>query len=189
MDPLPRSFFVRPTIEVALDLLGQTLLHELPEGITAGRIVEVEAYLGEGDPASHAFRGPRGRAELMFREGGVAYVYMSYGMHHCFNVVTDRAGVGGAVLVRAVEPLGGIDLMRKRRGRTALWDLGSGPGKLAQALGIGPAQNGLDLLASTLRVVKGNAAKRIEKGPRIGITQAADWPLRFVDADSAYRSR
>jgi DNA-3-methyladenine glycosylase len=189
MESLPRSFFVRPTIEVALDLVGMTLVHELPDGAVAGRIVEVEAYLGEGDPASHAFRGPRGRAELMFRVGGVAYVYMSYGVHHCFNVVTDRSGVGGAVLVRAVEPLRGIELMQARRGRTELWDLGSGPGKLAQALGIGPTQNGLDLISSQLRVVGGTPAKRIAKSPRIGITQAADWPLRFVDADSAYRSR
>src|SRR5688500_526910 len=104
MARLPRSFFLRPTVTVARDLLGKTLVHRTQEGLAAGRIVEVEAYLGEDDPASHAFRGPRGRAEMMFRAGGVAYVYFSYGVHWCANVVTGEAGTGGAVLIRALEP-------------------------------------------------------------------------------------
>lgn len=189
MPRLPRSFFVRPTIEVARELLGKTVIHRTPEGLAAGRIVEVEAYLGEDDPASHAFRGPRGRAEMMFREGGVAYVYFSYGVHWCANVVTGAPGVGGAVLIRALEPTQGLALMRRRRGREPLTDLTSGPGKAAQALGIGPAQNGADLVRSPLAILAGPAPDAIAVSPRIGITRAADWPLRFYVPGSPFVSR
>lgn len=186
---LPRSFYTRDPVTVARALLGQFLEHRTPEGVAAGRIVEVEAYLGEDDPASHAFRGAQGRAEVMFREGGIAYVYFSYGVHWCMNVVAGPAGVGGAVLLRAVEPVEGITLMQRRRGRDALTDLGSGPGKLAQALGIGRQQNGADLMRSELRILEGPAAPDIAVSPRIGITKAADWPLRFYLADSPHISR
>jgi len=186
---LPRAFYVRPTVEVARDLLGKTLVHRTPDGLASGRIVEVEAYLGEDDPASHAFRGPRGRAELMFREGGLAYVYFSYGVHYCMNVVTGPAGTGGAVLIRALEPLRGVALMRRRRAREPLTELASGPGKLAQALAIGPEQNGLSLLKSSLSLQPGAAPASIAESPRIGITRAADWPLRFYDPASPHVSR
>jgi DNA-3-methyladenine glycosylase len=189
MPRLPRSFYVRPTLTVARELLGQVLWHRTPEGIAAGRIVEVEAYLGEDDPASHAFRGPRGRAEVMFREGGVAYVYFSYGVHWCANVVTGPAGTGGAVLMRALAPVRGIALMRRRRGRENLTDLASGPGKLAQALGIGAEQNGADLIASPLGVFEGAAPAEVGVSPRIGITKAADWPLRFFVPGDPHVSR
>jgi len=194
--PLPRSFFTRGAAAVARDLLGKTLVHETALGAAAGRIVEVEAYLGQGeDPASHAHRGPRGRAEVMFREGGVAYVYVSYGVHRCVNVVTGRAGEGGAVLVRALEPLHGVALMAARRGvdpatherdRRAL---AGGPGKLAQALAIGLAENGACLRTSALRVCDGPPPARIVATPRIGITKAVESLLRFVEEGSPHLSR
>jgi DNA-3-methyladenine glycosylase len=188
--PLPLSFFTRPTVEVARDLLGKALVRRMPEGVAAGRIVEVEAYLGEGeDPASHAHRGPRGRAAVMFERGGIAYVYLSYGVHRCANVVTGRRGEGGAVLIRALEPLLGEALMRARRGVAERRALASGPGKLTQALAIGEAENGACLRRSTLIVAEGPPPARIEATPRIGITRAADWPLRFVEAGSAFLSR
>jgi DNA-3-methyladenine glycosylase len=187
--PLPRAFYLRPTEEVARGLIGAVLVHATPEGVASGRIVEVEAYLGESDPASHAYRGPRGRAEVMFREGGCAYVYFSYGVHWCMNVVTEGEGVGGAVLIRALEPLEGLDLMRRRRGREDPRDLASGPGKLTQALGIGRSENGLDLIESRLTIVKGAPPAAIEATPRIGISKAADWALRFVEKGSAFASR
>jgi DNA-3-methyladenine glycosylase len=192
---LPRAFYVRPTVDVARDLLGKVLVHETAEGVAAGRIVEVEAYLGPDDPASHAFRGPRGRAWVMFEAGGRAYVYFSYGVHWCMNVVTAPAGTGGAALVRALEPVAGIDLMRRRRGREALADLASGPGKLAQALAIGPAENALDLVPRSrgarpaLTILDGDAPAAIDATPRIGITRAAEWPLRFLERGSAFVSR
>ncbi len=186
--PLPRSFYRRPTVEVARDLLGKVLRHATPAGAAAGRIVEVEAYLCEEDPASHAFRGPTPRSRIMFEEGGRAYVSFSYGMHCCMNVVCHPRGAAGAVLLRALEPFGeGIDLMRRRRGREAEADLCSGPGKLTQALGITLAENGADLVRSALTIVAedGRLAGRppdalaIEASPRIGISRAQDRPLRF----------
>ncbi len=187
--PLPRAFYLRPTVEVARGLLGKVLVHDAADGLAAGRIVEVEAYLGEQDPASHAYRGPRGRAEVMFRRGGIASVYFTYGMHFCMNVVCERAGAGGAVLLRAIEPLAGLDLMRRRRGREGLRDLGSGPGKLAQALAIARPENGLDLLGSRLRVLDGPPPAAIDVSERIGIKTATDWPLRFTERGSAFVSR
>ena len=189
MPRLPRSFFTRDTITVARALLGQVLQHRTAEGLAAGRIVEVEAYLGEDDPASHAFRGPRGRAEVMFRRGGIAYIYFSYGMHWCMNVVTGPAGTGGAVLLRALEPTAGIPLMQRRRGREKATDLASGPGKLAQALGIDRAQNAADLTRSALTILSAPPPERIASSPRIGITRAADWPLRFYIPGSPHVSR
>lgn len=189
MPRLPRSFFTRDTVTVARALLGTVLQHRTSEGVAAGRIVEVEAYLGEDDPASHAFRGPRGRAEMMFRQGGVAYVYFSYGVHWCMNVVTGPAGHGGAVLIRALEPTAGIALMQRRRGRDEPTALASGPGKLAQALGIARAQNGADLVSSSLSVLAGPAVEEVAVSPRIGISRAADWPLRFFVPGNAHVSR
>jgi DNA-3-methyladenine glycosylase len=187
---LPRAFYLRGTVEVARDLIGKILAHRTPEGLAAGRIVEVEAYLGREDPASHAFRGPTPRAKVMFEEGGRAYVYFSYGVHWCVNVVTGPEGTGGAVLIRALEPIAGIGLMRRRRGREALEDLCSGPGKLTRALGIGPALNRADLLASPLTVREGpRAAGRIGVSTRIGIRRATHEPLRFFEVGNPHVSR
>ncbi len=166
------------------------LRHETAEGVAAGRIVEAEAYLGTEDPASHAYRGPSGRAWVMFEAGGCAYVYFSYGTHWCMNVVAGPKGVGGAVLIRALEPLEGLDLMRARRGRDAPEDLCSGPGKLARALGIGPEQNAADLRASALTVRKAPFPPgEIAVSPRVGISRAVDAPLRFFERGNPHVSR
>lgn len=183
---VPKRFFERGAAEVAPDLLGLYLVHATRDGLVAGRIVEVEAYLPEGDAASHAFAGRTARNAAMFGPGGHAYVYFVYGVHHCFNVVTGRSGSGQAVLVRALEPLEGIELMRARRGRHS--PLCDGPGKLTVAFGIGPEHDGTDLARGPLGIFRpkshaGRAPFRV--GPRIGITKAAEMPLRFVSAPAA----
>jgi DNA-3-methyladenine glycosylase len=175
MKALPRSFYARPTVEVARDLLGKVLVH----GKTSGRIIEVEAYLGADDLAAHSARGLTGRTRVIFGPPGHAYVYLIYGMYECLNVVAEPDGVPGCVLIRALEPLTGIDLMRQRRGRD---DLASGPGKLTVAMGITRAHNGKDLVRGPLRIVDGPTGE-IRVTPRIGITKCVDWPLRFVLLD------
>lgn len=187
--PLPRAFYLRPTAEVARDLLGKVLVHRTAAGEAAGRIVEVEAYLGQDDAASHAFRGPTPRARIMYEEGGRAYVYFSYGTHWCMNVVTEPRGRAGAVLVRALEPVLGIDIMKERRLREAVLDLCSGPGKLAQALGIGAAENGADLVRSSLFLRAGAPPREVAVSKRIGITRNAEAPLRFFEAGNPFVSR
>jgi DNA-3-methyladenine glycosylase len=175
---LPRSFYERPTAEVARDLLGKLIVF----GGLSGRIVEVEAYLGREDLASHAARGITPRSRVMFGPPGHAYVYFIYGMYDCLNFVTEPDGTPGAVLIRALHPVSGISAMRKRRPAAAtLEDLARGPGKLTLALGITRALNGADVTRGPL-VVKDdgyNAQHAIACGPRIGIRHCADWPLRF----------
>ncbi|HJO27286.1 MAG: 3-methyladenine DNA glycosylase [Planctomycetes bacterium] len=176
---LPRGFFTRPADLVARDLLGCVLTHTSAEGRAGGRIVETEAYLPEGDPASHAHRGPTPRNASMFLVGGHAYVYLVYGLHLCFNVVTGPAGSGQAVLIRALEPVAGMELMAERRGRP---ELCNGPARLVQALGIERIQDGADLLDGPLTVCTGQplpASTSIACGPRIGINRAVELPLRF----------
>jgi DNA-3-methyladenine glycosylase len=189
----PRSAFLAPTPDVARGLLGWVLAHETRAGLVAGRIVETEAYLGLADPAAHSYRGETARCASMFGAPGHAYVYLSYGMHRCFNVVTQRAGIGEAVLVRALEPLVGLDVMRARRGVERARDLASGPGKLCQALGIELEDDGADLLRSRLRLLvppaSAPSAIEVAVGPRIGITRAADLALRFVVRGSPWASR
>jgi DNA-3-methyladenine glycosylase len=191
--PLPRAFYARPTATVARELVGKVLMHDTPEGRTSGRIVEVEAYLGLDDPASHAFRGPTPRAAIMFGEGGFSYVYLSYGMHHCLNVVAHAPDASGAVLIRALDPLEGLELMAARRfgpfhdvpGSPSpkdrrIQEYASGPGRLCQALGVNRTHNGLDLQRSPLRVLDDHAAVgAIAASPRIGISQARDLALRY----------
>ncbi|MBD3222062.1 DNA-3-methyladenine glycosylase [bacterium] len=200
--PLPRRFYGRATEEVARDLLGCILWTDTGGEIAAGRIVETEAYLGEGeDPASHAHGGPTARAAVMFGPAGVAYVYLIYGMHHCFNVVTGHEGRGGAVLVRALEPLVGLDRMWSRRPRCRrASELCAGPGRLCRALGIDRSWDGLPLNISRKRdanlpaprrvwIANGPSPGRMVATPRVGIRLAHDWLLRFCDPDSPALSR
>jgi DNA-3-methyladenine glycosylase len=191
---LPHSFYLQDAVTVAKSLLGCTLTQQTPEGTASGIIVETEAYLHE-DPASHAFKGQTPRNASMFKEGGIAYTYVSYGMHICFNAVTGPEGVAEAVLVRALQPVEGIALMENRRKTTILKNLCSGPGKLAQALAIGKAENGLSLLFPPL-FISGNPSVRKEKQEeeivttkRIGISQASEMPLRFYLKGNTFISK
>jgi DNA-3-methyladenine glycosylase len=167
---LPRSFYAREAQEVAPDLLGHVLVRAFPDGTRAAvRIVEVEAY-GPDDPASHAFRGMTSRNSVMFGPPGHLYVYFTYGMHHCMNAVTGRAEEGAAVLLRAAEPVEGVDGMIIRRGRDRLLDLCSGPGRLAQGLGVARRDDGCDLVTGDeLWVEHGARSEPIRSGIRVGV--------------------
>lgn len=180
----------KPTVEVAKSLLGSVLVHRTPEGETAGRIVETEAYLFD-DPACHGFRGKTPRNAPMFGPPGHAYIYFIYGMYHCFNVVTAPAGIGEAVLIRALEPLRGIDLMQKRRPHAkAIHQLCNGPGKLVLAMGITPHLNGMSLTKSPLTIQKGeNSRFTIVSCGRIGIKNGQELPLRFYIEGNAFVSK
>jgi DNA-3-methyladenine glycosylase len=186
-----RAFYARPTLEVARDLLGCVLVHNRRGVLTSGVIVEVEAYLGESDPASHAAPGPTPRNAPMYGRPGHAYVYLNYGIHSLVNIVTEAAGSPTAILIRALGPLDGIDVMRRRRaramkGRTrrpasafAAHDLCRGPGNLTMAMGITLAENRVDLLGERLYVEdRGITVGPIVWGPRIGITVGTDRPWR-----------
>ncbi|MEK6206139.1 MAG: DNA-3-methyladenine glycosylase [Chloroflexota bacterium] len=181
---LPRSFYARATLQVARDLLGKVLVYDGPAGRRAARLVEVEAYLGSRDPASHGYRGPTPRTAPMFGPPGRSYVYFVYGMYHCLNLVTERDGVAGAVLIRGAEPLEGVgDDLR------AL----AGPGKLARAFGLTTAHTNLDLVRSTLFVRDAPAppTSRVVRAARIGLRDHAttDRPWRFYVRGSPGVSR
>jgi DNA-3-methyladenine glycosylase len=181
------SFYARSVHDVARDLIGCVVRH----GETAGRIVETESYHMD-EPACHAHAGVTERTSTLFGGPGNAYVYFSYGVHSLLNAVAEEEGVGAAVLIRAVEPVDGIDVMRKRRGVDRHEDLCSGPGKLTQALGIGLSLNGSSLVDGPIEVLTrepGSRAPRVVIGERIGITKAAELPWRFCDADSRHVSR
>jgi DNA-3-methyladenine glycosylase len=191
---LNADFYAHDTVTVARALLGTFLIHESSQGITAGRIVETEAYLYKIDPASHAFRGQTPRNAAMFGPPGRAYIYFVYGMHYCFNVVTGGPGIGEAALIRALEPVAGIPLMEQRRGTNVLKNLCSGPGKLVQALGLTREHNGWPLTrgAVTIRssfLDEDNKAFEIETSARIGITAAAELPLRFFIKGNKFVSK
>jgi DNA-3-methyladenine glycosylase len=190
---LPADFYDRPTELVARDLLGMILECHAPEGIASGRIVETEAYVGEHDLACHAAAGRTRRTEPLYGPPGIAYVYFIYGMYWCFNAVTRGVGEPSAVLVRALEPVDGLDLMRARRGPRIKRhvDLTNGPGKLCQALGISKTHNLLPLQKPPLIIRHGREVPReaVAVTPRIGISQSADWPLRWFVADSPFVSK
>lgn len=169
-------------------MLGWKLVHKTAEGITSGYIVETEAY-NQDDPASHTFRGPRGRNLPMFEEAGTVYVYFTYGMHYCFNLTAGSKGRGEAVLIRALEPLEGIELMQKRRGITDESRLTNGPAKLAQALGITKAHSGEMINQNSLRLEPGFQPKEITQTTRIGIKKAVDQPWRFYVSDNSFVSK
>jgi len=176
---VPRSFYSRRTADVARDLLGKILVN----GPASGMIVETEAYLGGDDLAAHSARGVTDRTRVIFGPPGHAYVYFIYGMYECLNLVTEPKDKPGCVLIRAIEPLTGIDVMQKRRpAARRIEDLASGPGKLTRALSITRAQNGADMTSGNLvvRNWKHQRQFEIEVTPRIGITKCAAWPLRYV---------
>ena len=194
---LPLEFYSRDTEKVARDLLGALLVSTIGGQRTSGIIVETEAYIGPHDPASHGAEriGRTKRNTSMFGPPGLAYVYRIYGVHWCLNAVTHEEDYPAAVLIRALEPVEGIAVMMRRRfGRSAIGNqkqLASGPGKLAAALGIDGACDGHMLDRAPLWIEPGNPVPRndIVAGPRIGITKAAEWPLRFCVRDSAWLSR
>jgi DNA-3-methyladenine glycosylase len=184
---LAADFYARPVLEVARDLIGCVVEHE---GL-AGVIVETEAY-HESEPACHAFAGVTQRTRTLFDKPGLAYVYRSYGIHALLNAVCEPAGVGAAVLIRALEPLVGIDEMRVRRARAREWELCSGPGKLTQALGIELAENGTSLLCGPVVIRSGErhrARPRVVVGTRIGITKAVDLRWRFCAVGNPHVSQ
>jgi DNA-3-methyladenine glycosylase len=183
VDPLPRSFFERPTLTVAKALLGKVLVHETSAGVASGMIVETEAYIGEDDPACHAAPGPTLRNAPLYGPPGIAYVYLNYGVHYLVNAVTEGVGQPAAVLIRALEPIDGLLLMTRRRADgsrlVAAADLCRGPGNLTRALGISLDDNRLDLTSSRLRIEdRGHRAGTVSWGPRIGIRVAVDRPWR-----------
>ena len=181
---LPVGFFGQDAVSVARGLLGALLVTEFRGTRTAGRIVEVEAYLGADDPASHAFRYRRhAQNESLYLEPGTWYVYRSYGVHWCANLVAGPPGQGAAVLLRAIEPLEGLETMKRRRGLRDVAQLSAGPGRLCQALGITRRRlDGQPMAGSDALVVAGAPLdpEAIASTVRIGITKAAEWPLRFV---------
>jgi DNA-3-methyladenine glycosylase len=191
-EPLPRRFYARPSTVVARELLGRVFVRTSRGGRrVSARIVETEAY-EQTDPASHSFRGPTPRNGVMFGPAGHLYVYFTYGMHFCMNVVTDREGWGSAVLLRAAEPLEGVGMMRRRRRATDVRLLCSGPARFTQAFGIDRRLDGADLVdGASLRIERGQpvSESRIVVGPRVGIRTGVEQPWRFRVADDPFVSR
>lgn len=188
---LPRAFFARPSTIVAPELLGRVLLRFLPDGTRlAARLVEVEAYRPD-DPASHAYRGPTPRNLVMFGPPGRLYVYFTYGQHYCSNVVTDSEGKGSAVLLRAAEPLQGLEIMAVNRGVEALRRLCSGPARLTQAFGIGRADNGADLIVGDslqLRAGEPVPPRRVARTTRVGVNVGVESRWRYLERGSSFVS-
>ena len=181
LPPLPRAFYLRPTLTVARDLPGTYLVRRSGKRLLIVRIVEVEAYLGARDPASHAFRGRTARNDVMFWKGGHLYVYFTYGMHYCCNVVTEKEGRGMAVLIRAGEPVAGLTAMMRRRKTSDPALLCSGPARLCQALGIGRRENGTDLCGDEIWIAGDprRGGPRLGRSTRIGIREGREHRWRF----------
>jgi DNA-3-methyladenine glycosylase len=190
-EPLPRSFYEKDTVSVAKALLGKVLVRKLNGGVLSGRIVETEAYRGEDDPASHAFRGRTPRNLLMFGYGGRAYVYFVYGRNWCLNATTETIGAPGAVLIRAIEPLRGLAPMMVRRGKRDLRSLTNGPGKLTQALNINGNLNGADLTRRGPLFIQeslGYEAIDLVATARVGVSAGRQLPWRFFIAGNSFVS-
>ncbi len=179
--PLPRRFYERPTLRVARELLGKILVRNWKGRLLSGKIVECEAYIGEDDPACHAAVGKTERNAVMYGPPGFAYIYFIYGMYYCLNVVTERAGFPAAVLIRALEPLEGIEWMMKNRNKNRLSEIASGPGKLCQALALDRNLNGADFCGDELFIVQGDAVPeaQIVADSRVGISSGQHHPWRF----------
>ncbi len=189
--PLPVTFFHRPAEEVARALLGTVVVSRVRGVITSGRIVETEAYLGAGDPAAHAYQSRRHAGNhSLYADPGTWYVYRSYGVHWCANLVCSGPDEGAAVLLRAIEPLTGLTTMRRRRGNRTDRELAAGPGRLTQALGIRRSLDGRMVTNANVAVTAGIpvAEAEVVATPRVGVTKAADWPLRYVIAGSPWVS-
>jgi DNA-3-methyladenine glycosylase len=186
---LNRNFYSRDTELVAKELLGKILIHRTNEGTCKGKIVETEAYFGSNDPASHAYRKKTKRNYLMFESPGRAYVYFCYGNHWLFNIVAKEMKVPGAVLIRALEPLEGIELMKKRRGIDGINELTNGPGKLTKALRIDKSHNGMDLTEGNLILEDSKENFEIVKSKRIGILKDLKKPLRFYIKNNRFVSK
>lgn len=193
MTKLDRSFYARDACTVARELIGKVLVHDSQEGITSGIIVETEAYRGPEDKAAHSYGGRRtSRTEIMYHEGGLAYVYLIYGMHCCFNVTVSVEGKPEAVLVRALEPLEGVELMMTRRGTTRTLNLTNGPGKLCQAMGITREHYGADLCGDELYVADVGKEFRVAVSERVNIDYAEEWRgmlWRYFAEDNRFVSR
>ncbi|MCL5267658.1 MAG: DNA-3-methyladenine glycosylase [Bacteroidetes bacterium] len=189
--PLPSEFYRKDTLELVPEILGKVLVRKMHGKTLAGRIVEVEAYIGD-DPASHAAHGMTERNKVMFEDGGVSYVYFTYGMHFCFNIVTDKIGFPAALLVRALAPLYGIEEMKKRRGIDNLHNLTNGPAKLCQAMGIDRELNGEKLTGNRLFLADDDYVidrDAIGSSTRIGIRVGKDSKWRFFLKGSEFLSR
>ena len=191
MRPLEPAFYARPAEVVARRLLGHLVVSTVGGRRTAGRIVETEAYVGPHDPACHAYGGRHTpRTRWLYGPPGTAYIYFTYGMHWCLNAVTGREGYPAAVLIRALEPVTGLATMRRRRGGVPDRVLCAGPARLCAALAITGRLNGVPLQRGPVRIIRMPAARRpVLATPRIGITRAVDWPLRYLLADSGWVSR
>ncbi|HEX3045973.1 MAG TPA: DNA-3-methyladenine glycosylase [Bacillota bacterium] len=195
MEKLKRSFYERDALTVAKDILGKYLVTYTPAGTTVGKIIEVEAYMGFVDAGSHTYQGKRtARTEVIFGPGGHAYVYLIYGMYYCLNIIVNRIDVPEVVLIRALEPVDGIELMKQRRGTDRILNLCSGPGKLSTAMGISLKENGIDLCGETMYLLSGDTvdSRKITRTPRINIDyagEARDYPWRFLVQDNPFVSK
>jgi DNA-3-methyladenine glycosylase len=189
INKLPKNFYLQKCKIVARELIGKIMVRIKNKNVYAGIIVETEAYLGKNDPASHSYRGKTMRNEVMFGDGGLAYVYFTYGNHYCVNVVTEAEGIGNAVLIRAVEPVYGVERMKKNRGVNDIYNLASGPGKLTQAFEIDKSLNGADLTGDEIFIVENEIKyNNILRSGRVGITKNTEKKLRFYSSQNPFVS-
>lgn len=187
---LSKDFYLQPCLKTAKSLIGKLLVRINGKKLYSGIIVETEAYLGSKDAAAHSYKGMTERNRSMFSEGGIAYVYFTYGNHYCMNAVVGKSGTAHGVLIRAIEPVNGINNMIKNRGTDNIYNLCSGPGKLTEAFEIGPKQNGIQLNSNELFIAEPFEKRKhsVIRTKRIGITKNADKLYRFIDPDSPFVS-